>query len=221
MELSINFSTNLRMLRKRKNMTQSDLAKNLNYSEKAISKWERGGSIPPIDTLFDIARILETTVDALFSSQDRYYLAIDGGGSKTALLLADQDGRTIRTHRVTACNPIDIGIDKACAILSDAISTICEGIPKSNLVAFAGIAGGTSADMREKLHSFLAEQGFAAFDNDSDSKNIIAAGLGARDGIAMIMGTGICAFKYQGGEVSRVAGRGYLIDDGGSGYMAG
>ena len=37
----------------------------------------------------------------------------------------------------------------------------------------------------------------------------------------MILGTGICAFTYRGGEVFRVAGWGYLVDGGGSGYNLG
>ena len=221
MSYSDNLANNLRKLRARLDITQRELADLLGYSEKTVSKWECGASVPPIDTIFKLAKRLGVSVETLFASDERYYLAIDGGGTKTALLLADREGRVLRTHRTAACNPVDIGFDAACRVLSEGIDEICLDIPRSSIVAFAGISGGTSAGMRERLHAFLAGQGFAAFDNDSDSRNIIAAGLGSRDGIAMIMGTGICAFTYVGGEVFRIAGWGYLIDDGGSGYNLG
>ena len=221
MGYSENFANNVKKLREKRSITQRELAYTLGYSEKTVSKWECGASVPPIDTIFKIANRMGVSVEALFASDERYYLAIDGGGTKTAMLLADREGRVLRTHRTIACNPVDIGFDAACRVLSEGINEICRDIPRSGIVTYAGISGGTSAGMRERLHAFFERQGFAAFDNDSDSMNIISAGLGSRDGIAMIMGTGICAFTYIGGEVSRIAGWGYLIDDGGSGYNLG
>lgn len=47
-----NFSTNLRILRMEKNLTQKELADLLKYSEKTVSKWECGACIPDIDVLF-------------------------------------------------------------------------------------------------------------------------------------------------------------------------
>lgn len=46
-----NFSTNLRILRMEKNLTQKELADLLKYSEKTVSKWECGACIPDIDVL--------------------------------------------------------------------------------------------------------------------------------------------------------------------------
>lgn len=44
-------STNLTLLRKSKNLTQKELAEKLNYSDKAVSRWELSESLPSIDTL--------------------------------------------------------------------------------------------------------------------------------------------------------------------------
>ena len=44
-------SSNLVLLRKSKNLTQKDLAEKLNYSDKAVSRWELSESLPSIDTL--------------------------------------------------------------------------------------------------------------------------------------------------------------------------
>lgn len=51
--------------------------------------------------------------------------------------------------------------------------------------------------------------------------NIITAGLGDGDGVSLILGTGICAWAKRGGDIKRIAGWGYLIDDGGSAYNIG
>ena len=54
-EIKENFSHNLLTLRKAKNLTQSKLADALNYSDKAISKWEVGAVLPDVETMVKIA----------------------------------------------------------------------------------------------------------------------------------------------------------------------
>ena len=47
-------SKNIQTLRKDADLTQSELAERLNYSDKAVSKWERGESVPDIVVLKQI-----------------------------------------------------------------------------------------------------------------------------------------------------------------------
>ena len=215
------FARNLRALRESKGLTQKEFAQILGFSEKTISKWECEESIPSIDVLFDIARYFQTSVEALFRGDETYFLGIDGGGTKTDLVLSDVQGTYIRTLTVSGCNPVDIGFDAAAERLKQAIYEICRDIPLSCVYAFAGIAGGISAGMQERFHAFFETFHFKAFANHSDNSNAIAAGLGKRDGISMTLGTGICAFIQKDRRFSRVGGWGYLIDDGGSGYNLG
>ena len=56
---------NIAELRRSNNMTQIELAEKLNYSDKAISKWERGESIPDVAVLKNIADIFLVSVDYL------------------------------------------------------------------------------------------------------------------------------------------------------------
>ena len=56
---------NLTELRKQKGYTQISLAEKLNYSDKAISKWENGSSLPPIDILLELANLYGVTLDYL------------------------------------------------------------------------------------------------------------------------------------------------------------
>ena len=54
-------------LRKTKGLTQNDLGERLNVSFQAVSKWERGETLPDTAILPDIADVLETTVDNILS----------------------------------------------------------------------------------------------------------------------------------------------------------
>lgn len=56
---------NLVSYRKQFHLTQAALAEKLNYSDKAVSKWERGESIPDVLTLVQISELFEVTVDEL------------------------------------------------------------------------------------------------------------------------------------------------------------
>ena len=64
-EIKENFSQNLCKLRKARNLTQLQLAEKLNYSDKAISKWEVGSVIPDVETLTHIAEFFGLTVNDL------------------------------------------------------------------------------------------------------------------------------------------------------------
>ncbi|MBR6782713.1 MAG: helix-turn-helix transcriptional regulator [Clostridia bacterium] len=62
-------AANITNLRKNSGMTQQDLAVRLNYTDKAISKWERGESVPDIVILKQIADIFGITVDYLLREE--------------------------------------------------------------------------------------------------------------------------------------------------------
>lgn len=59
---------NLIYLRKQNNYTQKDLADELNYSDKVISKWERGESVPDLEALKIISLFYNLTMDELVAS---------------------------------------------------------------------------------------------------------------------------------------------------------
>ena len=67
MELKEIIAKNLIELRKYARLTQAELAEKLNYSDKAVSKWERGESLPDIETFKKIADIYGITVDSILS----------------------------------------------------------------------------------------------------------------------------------------------------------
>ena len=68
--LKVQIGTNISNLRKRQGLTQAGLAEKVNYSDKAVSKWERGESVPDILTLVALAEVLGVTVDDLLQDPD-------------------------------------------------------------------------------------------------------------------------------------------------------
>lgn len=72
-------ASNISKLRKQKKITQLEFAKALNYSDKAISKWERAESIPDIIILKQIADLFGVTVDYIINehSENEKILVIE------------------------------------------------------------------------------------------------------------------------------------------------
>ena len=66
-----NFSTRLSMFRQNKNMTQEELAGRMGVTPQALSKWERGHSLPDILLLKELCRILEISADDLLGIENR------------------------------------------------------------------------------------------------------------------------------------------------------
>lgn len=60
---------NITELRQGAKMTQIELAEKLNYSDKAVSKWERGESVPDISVLAQIADMFGVTLDYLIRAE--------------------------------------------------------------------------------------------------------------------------------------------------------
>lgn len=66
-ELKVRIGANIARLRKQKRMTQAELAERLNYSDKAVSKWERAESMPDVLTLMQLAEQFGTDVNELLT----------------------------------------------------------------------------------------------------------------------------------------------------------
>jgi len=66
-QIKQNVAKNIARLRTSAHLTQAELAQRLCYSDKAVSKWERGESIPDISVLKQIADLFGVTVDYLIT----------------------------------------------------------------------------------------------------------------------------------------------------------
>lgn len=77
-------AANLATLRKENGLTQAELAEKLNYSDKAVSRWEHGDTLPDINVLMQLCDFYGITLDALvnenteFEKQKKSYKASIG-----------------------------------------------------------------------------------------------------------------------------------------------
>ena len=71
-DLKLITASNIIRLRTQAGMTQADLGGKLNYSDKTISKWERGEAIPDAFVLKQMSELFGVSVDDLLSSNDSW-----------------------------------------------------------------------------------------------------------------------------------------------------
>lgn len=64
-ELKLRVGSNIARLRRERGLTQAELAERINYSDKAVSKWERAESLPDVLTLLNLAEQLGTDLNTL------------------------------------------------------------------------------------------------------------------------------------------------------------
>lgn len=78
---------NIISLRKKHGMTQNELAERLNYSDNAVSRWERGEVTPSIETLEQISNIFSVSIESLFK--------------ENILEVVDKDTKTERIRKLS------------------------------------------------------------------------------------------------------------------------
>ena len=69
--LKSQIGANIAAYRKRAGLTQAGLAEKLNYSDKAVSKWERGESVPDVLTLVQLADQFDITVNDILTDPNQ------------------------------------------------------------------------------------------------------------------------------------------------------
>lgn len=155
-----------------------------------------------------------------------WLIGIDGGGSKTAALLADTDGRVLGRGVAGASNYQAIGLEPACAQISQAIRAAFADA-RLELAAPAaiclGLAGAGRPDDQALFRGWAAQQWPGAqIAITSDIELVLAAGTPHGWGLALICGTGSIAFaRSSAGRIARAGGWGYLLGDEGSSYAIG
>ena len=84
---------NISELRSACGMTQIGLAERLNYSDKSVSKWERGESLPDVSVLMEIAAMFGVTLDYLVTEDH------DGHGREKAVASVGEEERKKKRNR--------------------------------------------------------------------------------------------------------------------------
>ena len=157
--------------------------------------------------------------------ENKYILGIDGGGTKTDAVLCDLSGHVVARFIGPASSITGQGVEKAREALHAVVAKVLEGMDeKAGVCAcYAGISGGGLPANRKVFREILAEvlPDCAFLENGSDAVNVLTAGIGIKDGVIAIAGTGSCIYARTHGELSQVGGWGYLLGDEGSGFDLG
>ena len=87
----MNFAENLQNLRKKKNMTQDELAEKLQLSRQAVSKWESGSGYPETEKIISICEIFDCSMDELvrgkitLDKKDNYDLVMSTSAKQVSI----------------------------------------------------------------------------------------------------------------------------------------
>jgi len=154
----------------------------------------------------------------------RIVLGLDGGGSTTRLVLADEAGRVLSYGRSGSSNYHHAGEIAASKAIQDCFEQACRdaGLGIQVVAAgFLGLAGITSEADRSTIQQILIELGIVDpgfTEVDHDIRISLAGGLAGADGIALVSGTGSSCYGRSNGVSAQVGGLGPLADDVGSSY---
>lgn len=155
----------------------------------------------------------------------RYFVGIDGGGTRTTLGIADERGTEL-LRRIGPAGIVDARRPSASAELL--VSLVREAVESAGLegpasVLCAGLAGVTNAAEREIVEATLTRSGVAdRVAVLSDGETALFGALGGGAGILVISGTGSVAYgRSEDGRVGRCGGWGMTLGDEGSGYAVG
>lgn len=109
---------NITALRQSAGMTQLELAEKLNYSDKAVSKWERGESVPDVAVLYEISRIFGVTVDYLITEHDADADAEPVRTASQSGEMRSDDGRSMKNHAfITAMSVLLVWLVATCVFV--------------------------------------------------------------------------------------------------------
>lgn len=154
------------------------------------------------------------------------FLGVDGGGTKTAFALIDDDGALVAKHTTTTCYHAEVGMDGARNVLEKGLdATLLAGSATISDVAFAffglpayGEDVGPTAAMDELPSAFMSRDKYQC---DNDMVNGWAAAFDCGDGINVVAGTGSIAYGVRRSESARCGGWGEIFGDEGSAYWIG
>lgn len=158
----------------------------------------------------------------------KYYLGVDGGGTKTEFLLGDENGSILAKYTGGSCHYLQIGYEGITDLIAAGLHEICteSGVSRNRISgAFLGLAGyGDIASHAKAIEEAVAKSmKYIPFSLGNDCENALAGALGGRSGINIIAGTGSVGFgRDDSGRTCRCGGWHYALGgDEGSAYWIG
>ena len=148
----------------------------------------------------------------------RFFLSVDGGGTKTDFLLIDQSGQVLATRSAGSAYYLEIGMTGLRSMLTEAIRDMLasQGLKTADIAfAFLGLpAYGENSKLLPQLDAILDE--VLPKERYHCANDVVCGWAGALahgDGIAVVAGTGSIAYGEYDGRNARAGGWGELFSD--------
>lgn len=161
----------------------------------------------------------------------KYYVGIDGGGTKTKAVLVDEDLNVIKKEIGGPSNFLAFDINNVSNSILELLIKLTEGakISLGNVQSvLIGTAGAGRKDDVQRLKNSLIEKAkkngitINNFTVDSDARIALEGAFAGKPGSILIAGTGSIMFgKDSDGNIHRVGGFGRILGDEGSGFHIG
>jgi N-acetylglucosamine kinase-like BadF-type ATPase len=145
-----------------------------------------------------------------------FKIGVDGGGTKTELIVVDAAGTVVARHTAPGCNPSHVGAEMARIILSEALVNLREGRAISHTQLY--MAG--SPAFWQETAAVLTD--FGRVTTAPDSVPVVELATKGRPGLVMHAGTGsFIAARTPDGTIHYAGGLGWKIGDPGSAFDLG
>lgn len=156
---------------------------------------------------------------------ENIFIGVDGGGTKSKLVMRDAHGELIGTGRAGASN-IRLSVDTSIASIMSAFNQACvqashtKDLSQCKFHIGLGLAG---TEVPRHCTEFLAKlpNNFETVELKSDAYAACIGAHDGEDGAILIVGTGVVGYKIYQGKEQQVSGWGFPHDDQGGGAWIG
>ncbi len=149
-----------------------------------------------------------------------YRIGVDGGGTKTELILLDETGAIVDRQLAPGCNPNSVGPDQARAVVLDALGRIHRG--GSTRVTHTQLYLAGAPGFWREVATTLDAKVFGRVTTHDDSLPVLELATAGRPGLVLHGGTGsFVAARAPDGSLHYAGGLGWRFGDPGSGYDLG
>ncbi len=146
-------------------------------------------------------------------------IGVDGGGTKTELILIDAAGKVLAGHIAPGCNPSQVGPEQARALLTEALAALRARHPGGTVEQTLICTAGSPPFWRE-FAATLA--GYGRVTTIDDSRPVLELATDGQPGLVLHAGTGsFVAARAPDGAIHYAGGLGWRFGDPGSGFDLG
>ena len=147
----------------------------------------------------------------------KYYLGVDGGGSKTTAVVYDEKGNFICKAQGESINYYSVGIENARQSMKEITNQLSVKSYDCAVIGMSALNGRADAEETERFCSGILESDKIIMDSDLF---VALEAMNCEGECAFVIsGTGSMAVcRNENGEINHAGGFGYIIGDEGSGY---